>query len=379
MRAANLRWTAEEGWTTSGEILGPIGFVLFFGERKILESGDRFNDLKSKFPGAIVAGCSSGGQIMGDDVSDDSVVAVAMAFERTSVRLAVTHAGDNESFSHGRQLGAHLLDPALRHVFLIANGTHTNGSALVRGLVSAIGDGPTISGGLAGDGARFEKTLVCADAAPSEACIAAIGFYGDALVIGNGSFGGWDEFGPNRKVTRSIGNVVYELDGEPVLDLYKRYLGQEAEGLPGSGLLYPLSIVDPASPTHRVVRTILGINEIDKSMTFAGDVPTGFTAQLMQGRFDRLADAAGAASRRAFSQHVDRHGDIAAVYVSCVGRRILMGQNIIDETIAAQSAALPDSKSIGFYSYGEICPDNETGTCELHNQTMAVTTFSERA
>jgi hypothetical protein len=378
LRAHNLSWTADTGWTPVANTATKPGFVLFFGERNSLESGERFFELKAMHPKAIVLGCSTGGQIIADEVTDDTITALAIEFDKTAIRLAADMDASGDSFSRGQRLGRQLSHPDLKHIFILADGTYNNGSELVRGLTEAVGPLPTITGGLAGDGPRFERTLVCADAPPTSSCVAVVGFYGDALVIGHSSRGGWDEFGPKRSVTRSKGNIVFELDGEPILDLYKRYLGSEANGLPGTGLLYPLSIFDPASPSHRVVRTILGINEMDNSMTFAGDVPQGFSAQLMQGRFDRLADAAGEATRRAFAKHVDLDCDMAAIFVSCVGRRILMGQNIIDEAIAAQSATLPRSRSIGFYSYGEICPHDVSGLCGLHNQSMTVTTLSER-
>ncbi len=91
--------------------------------------------------------------------------------------------------------------------------------------------------------------------------VAAVGFYGSAIRIGHGSAGGWDEFGPRRRITRSRGNVLFEFDGGPALDLYERYLGaEEARGLPGSGLLFPLRIFDPERPDHDIVRTILAVD-----------------------------------------------------------------------------------------------------------------------
>ena len=174
--------------------------------------------------------------------------------------------------------------------------------------------------------------------------------------------------------------MLFEFDGEPALDLYERYLGEEeTRGLPGSGLLFPLRIFDPERPDHDIVRTILAVDRAARSMTFAGDVPEGWTAQLMRGNFDRLAAGAAQAARQAVDGGGATFGDQLAILVSCIGRRLLMGQNTADELEAASAEFGPKVPQLGFYSYGEISPHRASGVCELHNQTMTVTTIAEAA
>jgi hypothetical protein len=209
--------------------------------------------------------------------------------------------------------------------------------------------------------------------------VAAVGFYGRHIRIGHGSAGGWDVFGPRRKVTRSKGNLLFELDGEPALDLYERYLGEDAKGLPGTALLFPLQIYDPNRPDHVVVRTILAVDRQARSMTFAGDVPQGWMAQLMRGNFERLAAGSAEAARQACAEIRDGNGEGVALLVSCIGRRLLMGQRIADEVEAAGVELDAGMSRLGFYSYGEISPHAVSGVCELHNQTMTVTTLREAA
>jgi hypothetical protein len=208
--------------------------------------------------------------------------------------------------------------------------------------------------------------------------IAAIGFYGAAVRFSYGCGGGWDTFGVSRKITRSSGNELFELDGRPALDLYERYLGEEAHGLPGTGLLYPLKIWHPEFPSHEVVRTVLAVNRQARSMTFAGDVPQGSRAQLMRGEFDRLAAGGAQAARQAALQHCDAAAPgSVALLVSCIGRKLLMGQRIEDEIQAVAENLPPGVVRAGFYSYGEIAPHATSEVCGLHNQTMTVTLISE--
>jgi hypothetical protein len=379
MHAQHLSWNASDGWSPAN-LGGDRDLVLYFGTRSVLEDGERFQELRRRFPGARLVGCSTGGQISDDGISDDDVAAVTLRFEATPLRIASAPVpGPERSRDCGEAIGQALRADDLAGIFILSDGLNVNGSELVAGITDTVGRKVPLTGGLAGDGAKFEETLVGADCPPASGIIAAVGFYGSAVRFGHGSAGGWDEFGPRRRVTRSRGNVLYKLDGEPALDLYERYLGEEeAKELPGAGLLFPLLIRDPQRSDSDVVRTILAIDRTARSMTFAGDVPEGWVAQLMRGNFDRLAagaaDAAGQA-RSGLGNSGDRDG--VAVLVSCIGRRLLMGQRTAEEIEAAGLELGPHLARVGFYSYGEISPHAASGVCQLHNQTMTVTAITE--
>jgi hypothetical protein len=379
MQVDQLSWTESTGWRSSPE-RGRADLVLFFGTREALACGARYRELRAMFPAAHILGCSTGGQIRNDEVTDEEIAAVALRFEATTLRVACEPArGPALSRNCGEAIGRTLCAHDLAGIFVLSDGLNVNGSELVVGIAAVVGPAVPITGGLAGDGARFAETLVGADCTPRKSMVAAVGFYGPAIRIGHGSAGGWNEFGPRRRITRSCGNVLYELDGKPALDLYARYLGEEeAEDLPGSALLFPLRIHDPRRPDHDVVRTILAVDHNARSMTFAGDVPEGWVAQLMRGSFDRLATGAAVAARDAVSRIGEAlHGDQIAVLVSCIGRRLLMGQHVVEEVEAAGAALGARMPRVGFYSYGEISPHSASGMSELHNQTMTVTAIAE--
>lgn len=383
MRAEQLTWSGESGWVGSGAAPGQADLVIYFGTRQSLGCGTRYQELKSMFPDAHIMGCSTGGQIHNDDVTDD-IAALAVKFDNTKIRLATqTIAGAQDSKICGQAIGRSLGALDLAGMFVLCDGMNVNGSALVAGITDVIGHGIPVTGGMAGDGADFKQTIVGGDSEPVSNFVAAVGFYGKSIHIGHGSAGGWDVFGPRRRITQSEGNVLFELDGEPALDLYKRYLGEEADGLPGSALLFPLRISDPDRSGHEVVRTVLAVDHQQRTMTFAGDVPQGWSAQLMRGTFDRLAAGAAEAARQAHEVAVAKSGPGAsngvAILVSCIGRRLMLGQRTADEVESAGSELAPGTLRVGFYSYGEISPHAASGVCELHNQTMTVTTLNEVA
>ena len=381
METEQLTWSAGGGWRPSAGVRSEADLVLYFGASDALGTDTWYQELRTMYPNAHIVGCSSGGQIQQAGFSETGIAAVAVRFSTTRVRVAIEPVVDSSrSRAYGAALGARLSDKDLVGVFVLSDGLNVNGSEMVRGLLSAVGSGVSVSGGLAADGARFTQTRVGADAPPQPLTIAAVGFYGSDIRFNCGSGGGWDTFGVPRRVTRSSGNELFELNGSPALDLYERYLGDESAGLPGTALLYPLKVWDPERPSHDLVRTVLAINRETRSMIFAGDVPQGSKAQLMRGEFMRLAaGAAEAANQAAARQSECGASGGLALLVSCIGRRLLMGQRIEDEIQAVREVLPNEISQLGFYSYGEIAPHSRSGDCDLHNQTMTITVISEVA
>lgn len=379
MKVEQFIWTEASEWTAGfpGGIAGSAQLVLVFGATSLLRESNVLRQVKNAYPRSYILGCSTAGEIAGTEVMDDSVVVTAAHFDHTRLAAAeVDLDGATDSRDAGRQL-ARFLDPhGLVHALVISDGLKVNGSELVKGLTSELPAGVGITGGLSGDGARFERTLVCSGAVAEERKVAIVGFYGDRLRVGCGSMGGWDTFGPDRLITRSRANVLYELDNHSALDLYKTYLGDHAARLPASGLLFPLSVRHKDEESG-VVRTILAINEADHSMTFAGDVPEGSYARLMRANFERLIDGAQGAAQVTQTAVGTRSPELA-VLISCVGRKLVLKQRVEDEVEAVRDILGPKAVLTGFYSYGEISPFTPSGRCELHNQTMTITTFSEQ-
>ncbi len=366
---------AQGAWSGASPALAASAqLVWVFGGRDVLGAGAWLPALREAYPRATLFGCSTAGEIANTHVYDDTVVATAVAFEGTRVvsrSVALDAAGSEAA---GRKLGAMLEPDGLRHVMVLSDGQGVNGSELVRGLYAGLPRGVEVTGGLAGDGDRFEQTLVVCDELLRDA-VAVVGFYGERLRVGFGSLGGWDTFGPVRQVTRSEGNVLFELDGEPALELYKTYLGEHAEGLPATGLLFPLNI-RRREGDEALVRTILAVDEAAQSLTFAGDIPEGASAQLMKANFDRLVEGAEGAARRGHDTMRGGQAELA-ILISCVGRKLVLKQRT-EEEVEAVAGVLGDQATLtGFYSYGEICPAAPDASCDLHNQTMTITTFRE--
>jgi hypothetical protein len=352
--------------------------VLVLAAPEFCDHPDPLRELRAAFPTSIIAGCSTAGEIHGTELKDRSLSVAVVRFAETRIRFATTPIRDvKDSRAAGDALARQLEAPGLRAVLVFSDGLKVNGSSLVQGINSVLSDRVVVTGGLAGDGGRFKRTWVLKDGAPAEGFVSAVGLYGDRVIIRHGSKGGWDPFGPERIITRAEGNVLYDLDGAPALPLYKKYLGSRATELPASALLFPLSLRSSSSDEKRLVRTVLSTNDADGSMVFAGDVPQGHLAQFMCANNERLVDGAAEAAFMAGS--VPAGPDCPpglCLAISCVGRRLVLRDRTEDELESVLTVLPPGTRQIGFYSYGELSP-YASGKCDLHNQTMTITTISE--
>lgn len=327
--------------------------------------------------GTTVIGCSTAGEIHNSTLADNSLSGVSMHFDKTNIKA--THAEISSpagSFDAGKKIAETLKADDLVGVFVLCPGLNINGSDFVKGMVSVLGKDIPVSGGLAGDGANFQKTATLFGGEILVNHAVAVGFYGAGLEYKTSSRGGWNIFGPARRVTKSEGSILYEIDGKPALALYKEYLGDKADELPSSGLLYPFAILQEDRKETGLIRTILDIDREKESLILAGDLPQGSLVCLMHADIDNLIDGAADAAQDVKIEAGSSSS--ATILVSCVGRKLVMDEDVIEELDAVRRIVGKDSAYAGFYSYGEICPFKTTGQSELHNQTMTITHLREK-
>ncbi|KTD74724.1 FIST signal transduction protein [Legionella waltersii] len=382
MDIRTFQYIHGKGWlndTLPSELDSEQTLVLIFGSSMFWDFREPISRLAQQFKKSKIIGCSTSGEILGGSIFDSSLTVVVVRFYKTTLRLVKAKLSKTEdSFKTGQYILSELNSGDLRGIFILSDGLLVNGTNLVDGLTENVTNDLIVTGGLAGDGSEFKHTWTICNGKLLENHVVAVGFYGEDISIGHASKGGWDIFGPKRRITRSEGNILYELDYQPALKLYKDYLGERSAELPASGLLYPLAISDINVDTeNKLVRTILGINEQNQSLIFAGEMPTGYFAQLMRANFDRLIDSAGEAAQHAKIGITDPNKPVLSLAISCVGRRLLLGERTEEEVESILELLPLNSVQTGFYSYGEISPTG-LNACNLHNQTMTLTLIQEK-
>ena len=350
--------------------------VICFGASDIQTISEGLADVKNSFKKSIIIGCSTAGEIFQDELYENSLSIIVLKFEKTEIRLKnLEIKSANESLQIAKDIAQDLKDDELKAIFILSDGLNINGSQLTKGFNETLSKDVIVTGGLAGDDARFEKTWVLVDNEAKSNYITAVGFYGNNLIYKSSSYGGWTKFGINRMVTQSSGNILYTLDDKPALEVYKTYLGENAKNLPSSGLLFPLMIKEEGYSEAKV-RTILAINEEEQSITFAGDIPNNSEVMFMRASFEDLVNGAAKSSKMLNKEDFDLDNSVN-IAISCVGRKLVLGQKTEDEIEAVLNNLSDKTSQVGFYSYGEISPLG-TNECDLHNQTMTLTLIGEK-
>lgn len=375
IRQAQIGATSDASRLTALAAIHPH-LVLVFGSVQRLKAPELLGLLRDCFDAAQIVGCSTSGEITDSGVADGTVVVTAVRFKSPTFRVcSVAYDGMDDSRGAGQRLALQLSGADLRAVWVLGQGVNINGSALLEGMMQVVGPDVALAGGLAGDGGRFEHTWVLCNDAVSDRHVVGIGFYGDNVQLTCGSGSGWQPFGATRLVTRARANVLYELDGEPALEIYRRYLGEYASDLPASALLFPFAMIGEDHSETGLIRTILGVDEAGGSLTLAGDIVEGGYLRLMTASTDALVDGAESV---AHAMRDARHADAPCLVllVSCVGRKLVMGGRVEEEVEAVKATFGPNAVLTGFYSNGEIGPHG-VHLCQLHNQTMTITCIRE--
>ena len=379
MRVEQCQWTAAGGWnpSLSSTTLGSSAqLVLLFGHPNLVKTQECVARVRQAFPNAHLFGCGTAGEIQGSRVEDGTLALTALAFahSRIATAQAPVETADSGSVA-GERLIRQLNPLGLRHVFVLCEGLQINASDLVRGISATLPPGVSASGGFAADGHAPQATLVWCDGEPQQSTAIALGFYGERLHFGLSVTGGWRPFGPERLITRSHKNVLYEIDGRPALALYKQYLGEHAVGLPAAGLMFPLELC-LAPDRKRVMRALIGVDDSRQSITFAGDMPEGSHARFMMGQIEDLIAGALKAAKSCLDSMNGRQPGLSLL-VSCAARRFFLNQRVEEEVEAVRDVLGEQTALTGFYSYGEVAPPEAGGAAELHNETMSITNIAE--
>lgn len=381
MKTVQLKRMHKQDWEYVGSkpsapLKKPL--VLVFGDRLLLESTAIYEEVRELFPDGEIVIASSSANITNNMVFDGHIALTAIELEKNKVQIERTNSKEQKG-STDYEIGYRLLNTLpttnLQFVFVLAEGSFINGSQLTSGMTTALQNETVITGGLCADATRFERTLAGYNEAPKEGEIIAIGFYGNDLEVSFSIYGGWTPFGPERIVTKSEGNVLYELDNQAALDLYKKYLGDKSKDLPASALLYPLNVT-ATEGEQSIVRSILNIDEANNAIILAGDIPLNAKVQLMMTNVDNIANASEKAAVMALENRATKPE--LAILVSCIGRKLVLDQRVEEEVDEVIEVVGPATTITGFYSYGEIAPFHGEQTCQLHNQTMTITLLSEK-
>jgi hypothetical protein len=320
-----------------------------------------------------IIGCTTDGEIYDKGLSTGSAVLGGIATDQLQFHTVVVENLAGRSEAAGRRLASDL-PASVAYVQLFSDGLSGNGCAILRGMAAVLGEELPIAGGTAGDDGKFEQTWQFAGNRVFTDAAVAIGFSGE-LKLGTGIRSGWSPIGLAKKVTRASGNILYELNGEPALKVFERFLGKHAEKLPSIGVEYPISLLgrwgDVGENEYQLLRATMSVNRADGSIIFAGEIPEGAMVSLTCGDTVSILDAAEKAAQLAISDLGDATPAVIYCY-SCMARKIVLGRRTREEIERIRRTVGSSVPIMGFYTYGEFCRMQCNGPTYLHNETVTL-------
>jgi hypothetical protein len=320
-----------------------------------------------------IIGCTSDGEISSMGLSTNSAVLAGVVSDEIEFEIVTVQGLKKDSAAAGRQL-ADGFSGTPRWLQIFSDGLTGNGCAIIKGIASVLGENIPITGGAAGDNGQFIQSLQFGGDRIYTDAVCGIAFYGE-FQLGTGLGSGWTPIGVPKQVTKACGRIVYELNGEPALNVYERFLGSHAHKLPAIGVEYPLGFRKPSSRYRHediyVLRASMSVDREKRSITFAGEIPEGAQVNLTCGDNASVLDAANKAARQARATFGNGTPGIIFCY-SCMARKIVLGSRTKEELERVQAEFGSQVPLIGFYSYGEFCPSGRSASSYLHNETITL-------
>jgi hypothetical protein len=353
----HLQSVCEEGLAPS------LAFVFSSVVHNLEELKDSFAKLNIE-----VFGASSSGEITNDEVHEESIAVMLLDINRDAFRLTMFEGEGKSSGDVGQEVAEWAKsiydNPA---IMVMSAGLHADGQQLVKGVIDTMERQVPLFGCLAADELTFKETFVFDASKVISNGVAALVFDQSAIELHGLATSGWKGIGTPKTVTKSTGNIVYEIDGEPALDMYNEYLKiGDDPALAGE---YPLILM--REDGSDVLRAVMGVNE-DKSIVYAGTVPEGAKVKFSMPPGSEIIDLA-IEQMSEFNRQIP--SSKAILLFSCKARHMALGPMVEDEISAIHK--LWKVPLVGFFTYGEIGPVLKGG-CDFHNHTLVPVLINEK-
>jgi len=333
-------------------------------------------------PDALLIGCSSAGEISSQGFSTEkSVVVMAIATDQmrfwgsmgNHILWNPQQAGDD--YANTLQYESHgYVTSSLVFVDVLSGG----GDKTLLGVTTKLGDDFPLFGGAATDDLLFFETYQYYQGKAYKGSIVGVGISGDYLAVGVSGHG-FLPIGMSRKVTKSEGTTLFELDEKPASSIYKDYLGEEYSGqlhdglLPSLAISYPLGIYSQQN-NNVVLRNPIFVDQ-KGSMTFTAEIPPGSEIRLMISDIEQGLETTKTIAEEVLAKLGGRQPK-AVVVINSISRKKMLGPHVDEEIELIQRIFGRDVPLIGFYSYAQIDkqPSEET---PLHNGSLLIWALAE--
>lgn len=370
------------------EVEGKADLIILFSSVKYDQ--EKVNaGVRSVSGDTLLVGASTAGEITTNGPANKhSVVVMAIKSDTIKFYGGVGTNVAEDSFAAGKA-AAEATKSQTQEEFsafiMFPDGLVGNGAAVVKGILSSLGEHFPVVGGAAGDDFKFEKTYQHLNDKVYSGSVVGVGLVGE-FAFGIGVKHGWLPIGKPRKVTKSVGSVLHELDGKPAITIYDEYFGEKeaaalrTETLGKLALNYPLGMKIEGSD-EMLLRAPFAVDK-EGSITCGAEIPENSLIQLMMGSKDKAIVVAKEAAKNAVAQ-LNGAKPKAVIIFNCIARNKLFGANSGEEITEIQKEVGASTPLIGFYTYGEQAPFGgevrNLAKCNpaFHNETVVIAVIGE--
>ncbi|MFZ0491330.1 MAG: FIST N-terminal domain-containing protein [Salegentibacter sp.] len=308
--------------------------------------------------GIDVLGATSCGEFINEQQTDGEIAMLLMEISKDLYSLEFEKIEDDQMELATQSLANKALQK-FKNPALILCSTAINrkteffdGHKMVSTLKKSLGPEKVYYGGMAGDDWSMNGTFVFANENETDSGIAAIVLDGDKIQLNGMAINGYKPMGISRTVTRSKGNLLYEIDGKPAVEMYLKYLGKndqqdDLDVFKDVSVEYPFIVERDQNET--VLVSTRDINEEENALVTDMDMPEGTNFWFAQPPgFDIVEEILEKAAMIKESQKTKAD---ALLVFSCAGRPPLLGPMVTEENEGL--ARIWNAPMAGFFTYGE--------------------------
>jgi hypothetical protein len=315
-----------------------------------------------------VFGAGSAGEMLNDEVREGSIAVLLLEVSREAYRSHMFDGKDKTFNELGKSIAEWGKTAFEEPAFMVAvAGFLADGDQIINGIIQTMGRQVPLFGGLAGNEHLSEESLVFNSSHVISDGACALVFNQAVIDLQGVAVSGWKGIGTTKTITKSRENIVFEIDNEPVLDIYKKYLGLDDDPL--VLVEYPLLVM--RDDESYVIRGAGAINE-DGSMAYTGTIQEGAKVRFSMPPGLEIVDYSIEQISKVIKQDA---GPDAVVLFSCKARHLALGPLIEDELSAIRE--LWNAPTVGSFTCGEIGP-HPNGQCDFHGTALVPVLIREK-
>jgi hypothetical protein len=332
-----------------------------------------------------VLGATSCGEFINGYQSEGGIVILLLEIKRDLYKLLFEEIGDRSIEIAAKKLAEDAMDAfpnpslILTSTGMNAKGEYFDGETLVRTIEKGLGSEKIFFGGMAGDDGTFKGSYIFTQNKETDFGISALVLDANKIKVEGMAITGWKPMGISRKITKSAGNLVYEIDGKPAVEMYLKYLGKsEKSDDKDFNVLQELSFHFPflveRGDGETLVKSPLSIDHENNALVTDMEMSEGSTFWFSSPpAFEIVEEIISEATQLRNNNHSEAN---ALLIFSCAGRHPVLGPLVSEENDGL--AEVWQAPMAGFFTYGEF-GRAKNGRQHFHSTACCWVTLYEKS